>query len=209
MATTKTQLGKTGNLPFKINKRNLIIILAVIVLGAFLYNFRGQFIAATVNGKPVWRFTLLKELEKQAGKQTLDSLITRTLILQEANKQKVTVGVDELNQEIKKIEENLSGQGQDLDYLLSAQGMTRDQLKEQIRIQKLVEKMAGQNIEVADEEVDKYLEQNKSLITKDSNVEEVKAGIREQLRQQKLTEQVQSWLKSLRDGASINYLLSF
>ena len=204
MATTRK-----NPFPFKINKKSLIIILAVIILGAFLYNFRGQFIAATVNGKPVWRFTLLKELEKQAGKQTLDSLITRTLILQEANKQKVTVGVDELNQEIKKIEENLSGQGQDLDYLLSAQGMTRDQLKEQIRIQKLVEKMAGQNIEVADEEVDKYLEQNKSLITKDSNVEEVKAGIREQLRQQKLTEQVQSWLKSLRDGASINYLLSF
>lgn len=184
-----------------------IILLAIIILAGTLYYFKGQFIVATVNGKPIWRFTLISELEKQEGKKVLDSLVTKTLILQEAEKQNVTVGDEEIDQEIKQLEENFAKQGQDLNQLLDLQGMTRDRLREQIKIQKIVEKIAGKDVNITDQEVDDYIEENKDSIPKDLDIEEIKENIKEQLRQQKINQKIQLWIESLHDKAKINYFL--
>jgi foldase protein PrsA len=196
---------KIKNLPKKIKKRHFAFIIAILLLLVSLFYFKNQFVAALVNGQPIWRLTLIRELEKQAGKQALDSLITRTLILQEAKKQKITVSKEEVDQEIKEIEDNLTQQGQDFARLLEVQGMTRNDLAEQIKIQKLIEKLVGKDIEVSDKEVDEYISQNKDLIPKDSEPEETKASVKEQLRQQKLSDKVTEWLDSLQQNAKINY----
>lgn len=194
----------------KTKNKKLVTLLAIIFLtGGVLYRFRSQFIVAVVNGRPISRLTLIRELEKQAGASALDSLITKTLILQEAGKQNITISDDEVNEEIKRIEENLAKQGQDLNQLLSLQGGSQSELREQIRMQKMIEKIVGKDVEVADEEVNDYLEKNKDSLPEDMDMEEIKASVRRQLEQQKLTEKVQLWLKSLRDAAKINYLLKF
>ena len=181
------------------------IILVIFLLGAIGYYFKNQFIVATVNNQPIWRFTLIKEIEKQAAKSTLESLITETLILQEAKKDNIEISDEELNEELKKIEENLKQQGQELDKLLAAQGMTKEKLKEQIGIQKIVEKIVGKDIEITDEEVDAFLEANEGFVPEDQDVEEAKPGIKEQLKQQKMGEKVREWLDALRKKAKINY----
>lgn len=191
----------------KINQRALLIILAGVFLAGLLYYFRGQFIVATVNGQPIWRLTLVRELEKQGGGQTLDSIITKTLILQEAKKQKILVSNEEINQEIKKFEEDLSGQGQDLNQLLTNRGMTRADLSEQIKLQKLVEKMTKNDLEVTDQEVNDYLEKNKNTLLQTADKEQIKTQVREQLKEQKLNEKIQSFIQSLRDQAKITHLL--
>lgn len=191
----------------KINKKKLAILLVFIILAGILYYFRGQFIIATVNGRPISRLALIKELENQAGKRTLESLIAKTLIIQEAKRQKIAVSDDEINQRINQIEESFSGQGQSLDQMLELQGMSRDELIKEIKMQIIAEKIAGKDIEVTDEEVNNYLEENKGFIPKDSNVEEIKTGVKQQLEQQKINEKIQSWIQSLRDNAKINYLL--
>jgi len=183
----------------------LVAPLIIIVLAGLLYYFRGQFVVAIVNGKPICRWTLIKELEKQAGKRTLESLITKTLILQEAKKQKVAVSDDEVNQEIKQIEENFTSQGQDFNQLLEIQGITRNGLMEEIRLQKMVETIAGKDVEVTDKEIDDYIKENKDNIPQDMKEEEIRATAKEQLKQQKMNEKIQSWIKSLRDGAKIKY----
>lgn len=191
----------------RINQRALLIILAGVFLVGLLYYFRGQFIVATVNGQPIWRLTLVRELEKQGGRQTLDSIITKTLILQEAKKQKILVSNEEINQEIKKFEEDLSGQGQDLDQLLTNRGMTRADLSEQIKLQKLVEKMTKNDLQVSDQEVNEYLEKNKNTLPQNADKEQIKTQVREQLKEQKLNEKIQSFIQSLRDQAKITHLL--
>lgn len=187
----------------------LIPVLIIIIFIFLLYFYKGLFVAAMVNGQPIWRLTLLQELEKQAGKRALDSLITQTLILQEAKKQKITVTEEEMNQAVKQLEDNLAGQGQNLDQQLIAQGMTRDELKEQVRLQKIVEKIVGKDIEVTDKEVNEYLEKNKSFLQKDVKLEEASASAREQLRQQKISEKIDAWIESLRTSAQINYFVQF
>lgn len=204
---------KAGKFPLgtifsKIGKRSLLLALVVIALAGLVYYFKGLFIVATVNGQPISRLALVRELEKQGGKQTLDGLITKTLVLQEAKKQGITVSGDEVGEEIKKIEENLTQQGQDLDKLLSTQGMTRNDLTQQIKLQKLVEKMAKKDISVSDQEVNDYLEKNKDTLPKGVDAEQIKVNIKQQLEQQKLNEKAQSLIQSLREKAKINYFLN-
>lgn len=193
----------------KLKKSYIIGALALVLLIALLYALRSVFVAAMVNGQPVTRLSLVQELEKQNGKQALNSLVTKTLILQEARKQNVSVTDQEVDAEIKKIEQNLSSQGQKLDQVLSLQGMTKDSLIEQIKIQKLIEKMVGKDIKVSDKEVQDYVADNKESFPEGSNEQQVNSQVREQLQQQKLNEKVQTWLDKLQKDANINYFVSF
>lgn len=194
----------------KISKKYLIIVFLVIVLGGLAYYFKNLIIVASVNGQLISRFALIRELEQQSGEKTLDVLITKNLILQEAKKQKVTVSDEEVNQEIKKIEESFSQKGQNLDQVLTSQGMTRHDFTEQIKFQKIIEKLVGKDVAVTDQEVNDYLEKNKDyIIAKDTDPEQVKAGIRKNLEQQKMNEKIQEWLKELRENSKINYFINF
>src|SRR5436305_244591 len=63
----------------------IAIPIAIVVLGAILIYFsKGMFIVATVNGEPISKAQFAQEVEKQAGKQVLNSLVTNVLIKQEA-----------------------------------------------------------------------------------------------------------------------------
>jgi len=210
---TETESQKKSKNPLfnifsKISKRTLIIVFVILVLAGLIYYFKGQLIVATVNGEPISRFALIRQLEKQSGKQTLDSLITKILVLQEAKKQNIEIGSDEIEQEIKKLEETFKNQGQDLNQVLVAQGVTQEELREQIRMQKIVEKIVGKDITVTGEEIEDYLEKNKDSLPKDVT-EEIRNQVKKQLEQQKLSEKMQTWIQSLQDNAKINYLLKF
>lgn len=197
------------NLLAKVKTRKFLVPLVIIVLAVALYFLKGQLIAATVNGEPISRLALIKELEKQEGAKTLDSLITQTLILQEAKKQKIIISDDELGEEIKKLEESFTKQGQNLNQLLEVQGVSQNELRKQIRLQKIVEKLAGKDIQVSEQEINDYLEKNKNLLPKDAKPEDLKLQAKEQLEQEKLNSQIQSLIQSLRQSAKINYFLRF
>lgn len=191
------------------NRKKVSLFLAVLILAGLVYFLKGQLVVATVNGKPIWRFALITELEKQAGKKVLDSLITKTLILQEAKKQSVTVSEDEINKEVEALEGRVSQQGQNLDELLTLQGMNRSDLREEIQIQKMIEQIVGDDVKVTDQEIDDYIEKNKDFIPEDLSPEEVRENIRGQLKQQKLSEEVSAWISSLKEKAIINYFRTF
>lgn len=184
----------------------IIVFLVLVILLSGLYYFKNQFISVTVNGQPIWRLTLIKELEKQSGQATLENLVTKTLILQEAKKQKVVISQEEIDQKMKELEDNFTNQGQNLDQLLEAQNMTRTQLREQIEVQLIIERVVSQNVEVTDEEITAYFEANTDYFPEGSDLESVKEEIKQQLQQQKSSDQVQSWLDALRENAQINYL---
>jgi len=185
--------------------RNFIIPAVIILLLAGFYFLKNELIVATVNGKPITRFEVIAELEKQGGNQVLSSLVLDSLILQEAQKQNVTVTSEELDAEMAEIEATVSEQGQNFDELLAAQGMTREDVKQQIKMQKLAEKMAGKDISVTEEEVGEYVEANKAFFPENLGEEEIRTEAKAQLEDQKMSEQIQTWITSLKDGAKITY----
>jgi len=194
---------KGGKCECKFPARNLILLLVIIAVGFSGFYFKNKFVSASVNGRPVWRYKVVRELEKQAGKQAMEMLITKELISQEAKKQGVKVTADEVAGEMKKIEESL---GEQMDSILEAQGLNKKDLEEEIRLQKLMEKMVGQdNIEVTEEEVDEYLTENIEYLGASPMDEETRVEIREQLKQQKMTELIQEWMQGLKENSKIVY----
>jgi len=207
--TSSTNSSLLSTISQRVKNRRFLTVFLIIIFALALYSLKNQFLVAAVNGQPIWRLTLVRELEKEAGKRTLDAMVAKTLVLQEAKKKKVVVSSEELNEELKKMEEALAKQGQNMDQLLVAQEMTRQDLAEQVRLQKLVEKLLGGEIEVTDQEVKDYFEKNKTLMPKDAKLEDFQEEIKGNLRQQKLGEKIQSWMKALQENAKINYFLKF
>jgi hypothetical protein len=193
----------------KVRKGYILLVLVVVVLGALLYFFRGLFVAAVVNGQPISRMEIVKESEKQSGKQALTTLVRNSLIEQEAQKKNVTVSDQEVNDEIKKLESTLSKQGQKLDQVLEVQGMKQEDLRRLIRLDKLVAKMVGKDVTVSDKEVSEYLEKNKALLPQDQKEEDLKKTVKEQLKQQKINEKVKTWLEDLQNKANVIYFVQY
>lgn len=190
----------------KINKTVLLSLGIIFLLGALLYTFRSLFVVASVNGETIGRAAFTRELESQSGKQVLNSLITKTIILQEARKKNISVSNKEVSDEVKKIEANLAKQGQKLDQVLVAQGLSRSTLLEQIKLRKLVEKMVG-TVSVTDKEAADFAEANKASLPEGIKPEDAKNQAMQQLKQQKSNEKIQAWLEKLQKGAKIDYFI--
>lgn len=200
---------KNFQIPSKLRQPKIFIPLIVIVLILLAFLFKGVFVAALVNGQPISRLTLIQELEKQGGKQALAALVNQTLILQEVKKKNIEVSQDEVDKSAKQIEESLKQQGQDLNTALSLQGMTRQDFLMQLKLRALVEKLLADQIKVTDKEIDEYIKKNKETLPKDLKEDEIKKGVAEQLKQQKLATKSQEWINNLNKNAKINYFVSY
>lgn len=210
MKRIKKEFNKFKKL-YKKDKRykalSIVVVLGVVLL-LILYFGKSYIVVATVDGYPITRYSVVSELEKQGGQQVLDSLVTRALIINKASNEGVSVDQEDVDKEVKALEEQLSTQGLTLDQALEMQGQTKNDLFESIRVQMMVEKLLGGDIQVSDEEVSNYYSENKEFYA-DASFEEVSESIRQQLYQQQLSQKYQEWLETLRSEASIKYLLEY
>lgn len=190
-------------------KKTIVILLAVLVVGLGLYRFKSWIVVAIINNRPITRFSLARQLEKQYGQQALENEVSRILILQAGKKQNVVIGQEQIEGRINEIRQQVSGQGADLETLLKSQGQTMADLEEQIRIQLIVEKILGPEVDVSKEEVQNYFDQNQEFFAEETVFEDVADRIKDDLYQQKLSEKFQPWLAQLREQGKIHYWLKF
>lgn len=179
----------------------------LIVLGAFLY-YKGFIVAATVNGTPITRLSLIQQLEQQGGKTLLESLITEKVVANEAQKKNVTVSESEIDEEIKKLETAISQEGNSLDGELEKRGMSRADLRETMRNQKILEKLVMDKISVSDDEVTTYIADNKVQLPKDKENEE-KESIKMYLKQQKFQQEAQVYIETLKKDSTVRYFVQY
>lgn len=188
--------------------KTAIGIVIIIILGALAYFYRGFFIAATVNGRVISRFAIIKNLEKQQGATVLDSLITEELIQEEARKRAVMITDADIDAELKKIEDMLSSQGNTLEAALKAQGLSREELRKQIGIQKTVEKLLAGKIDVSESEIDEYIKVN-SMTAPAGEEGSLRAKVHEQIQSQKFSKEAGVFVDGLRSSASITRLVNY
>ncbi len=199
---------KADKKSIKISIKTAIIIAAIIALGVLAYVYKGLFIAATVDGSPISRLAIIQKLEKASGKSLLDSFIIEKLVQNEAAAKGVTVSDDEINAEIKKIEDQIVAHGDTLDAALSSQGMSTDDLKKQIILQKEVEKLLADKINVTDEEIAQYIKDNAISIPKGQEATTT-AQIKDDLRNQKLNIEADALITALKSQAKIRYFVNY
>ena len=197
-------------LSFRVSKsRWPRILLALLIIGLLLFLAKSLFLAALVNGRPISRISLVKELEKQGGQKVLDSLIEKSLIFQEGARAGVKIDKEVVDQEISRIETLLKEQKLTLDEALSMRGETRTSLSEQVRLQKTVEALLAQKINISEEETKAYFDNNKEIFGTNAKFEDVKSNVKDQLYQQKLNGEYSKWIEGLKTKARIIYLLKF
>lgn len=198
---------QTGN-PTNHKLRVAIAVAVVAVLAGLAFYYKGLFIAATVDGSPVSRLAVIRLLEKQSGKAALDSLITEKLVNAAAQAKGITVSSAELAAAEKTIEQQVTSQGGTLTQALTAQGMTQQDFDEQVTLQKKLEKLLADQIQVSADEVAQYIKDNQ-LTAPAGQETGFTNQIKGQLQQQKLTTAAGSYLDRLRTQAKINYFVNY
>ena len=174
--------------------------LALVLLALGLMQFRYLFTPATVNGSAIYMPEYWRELNRMAGSQALDQLVTERLINEKAKANDVTVSDEEIEAEFAKLEEQFKDQG--LDDFLQSQGLSRDQVKRQLVINLKIQKLLAEKVAVTNEEIKAYLEQNKEEF-KEVPEAEAKQQVSETLKNQKLQTEVSAWIQQLKSEANI------
>lgn len=179
---------------FTISLFALIIVATLITLW---FN-KGFIVAGTVNGELITTPEFYGKLVANNGQEVFDSTVREVLINQEAKKKGIEVTQAEIDEEIAGLEKRLGGK-ENLENALQQSNTSREKLVEQIKIQLLVEKILGDQIEVTDKEIEQYKKENKETTAGQSNDD-----IREILKSNKLSEKFGPWYQEIREKAQVN-----
>lgn len=102
-------------------------------------------VVAIVNGEEITKKELVDELIKRYGKATLNDLIKRKLIEQEARKEGVTVTPEEIKEAMNKLEKQIGGK-ETLNLQLQNRNVSRADLEEDIKYNLLLKKLVIKNM---------------------------------------------------------------
>lgn len=183
----------------------VVVLLVLIALTAWHYVTR----AASVNGSTISRVEVIRELESESGESMLDALVTKKLIAQKATEAGIKVDGKEIDETIKTLEERIAAQGSTLDVALAQQGISMEKFREQITLQKALEKLLADKVSVSDEEVTSYLTTNKITAPEGTSEEDFRGQIKEQLVSQKLGTAAQEWIAEQKKNATIKYFVPY
>lgn len=177
----------------------LIILIAGVLL---LLSFKKSwFIAAMVNNSPITNFELLARLNQQYRSRTINQMVNEKVILDEARKKGVGVKASEIDDKISQLENNVGGK-EALDGLLAQQGQTRNDLRNQLRIQLAAEKLYDKEATVSAEEIEEFVKQNKENLQATQAAEQKKEA-EEILKQQKLGKIFNEKFQQLKQAANV------
>jgi hypothetical protein len=104
---------------------------------------------------------------------------------------------------MKKVEDQVTAQGQTLDEALTSEGMTKADLEAEIRLQKTAEKLANPQVTITQAQIDKYLSDNKTALPTGSTKEQLQSLATSQLTSQAQSDAVNTWFSTLKQAAQI------
>ncbi len=185
-----------------ISSRLAIIAVGVLIIVLLLVLKNPKlFLAAMVNNQPITTWEFNSALQKRFGARLLDQMIDEKLIQSQAIKQGVIVTNAEVDEKRQAIEAQVGGKD-GLDQLIASQGLSLEDLRMQLKLKLLVDKMISKNVTVTEQEIADFMtKENQFLPATDSASQ--KKFAEETIKQQKLSEAFQSWYKDLKDKAKV------
>ena len=179
-----------------------VYIILLIALGLLLAFYKKEwFVAATVNGTPITNLELLAKLNQQFRGQTLNQMINEKIILDEARKSNIAVSDSEIEEKLQELENQVGG-AEVFESLLAQQGQTRNSVKQQIRLQLIIEKLYQNEATVSAQEIDQFLQtSSESLQATDSAAQRKEA--QDLLKQKKINQVFSQKFQELRQSAKI------
>jgi parvulin-like peptidyl-prolyl isomerase len=193
---------------FKLTPLKIGILSFILLLGV-LFLIKSLIFAAFVNGRPIFRLSVVSIAEKQNGSTVLANLIEKELIFNEAKKAGIKISEQMVDEEINNINEILKQQNITLEQALKLSKQDLKSLREQIKIQKIVEQILGSKITIQDSEISDYFATNKEYFGANAKIDDVKDQIKEELFKQKLSSEYTSWIEEIKVNAKIKYIVNY
>lgn len=160
----------------KLLRKKLVITIVTALIGlaiiAGILLSTKDSVVATVGDASISEDELQQTLLDQYGADALDVLITNKLIELEADKQKITVSDEEVDEELATLAESYGGETA-LEEAVVATGMTMDDVRDDIINYIKTEKLIEPRIEITDEELQTYFDENKDTF---ATAEQVQAS---------------------------------
>lgn len=151
-----------------------ILLIAVVVMGVLMPQQASgdDRVAAVVNGDPIMKDELFDMMYAQEGKEILDQLITRQLIIQEAARLGVEVSEEDVDEEIDKIiDESFMGSEEEFLMLLDQYGVAIEVFREDARLNMLAREIAMAQTDFTDEDGREFFEEHRHLYEQQEEVE--------------------------------------
>ena len=125
---------------------------------------------ATVGGEKISEEELNETLVQNYGEKTLEGMIDDKIIELEAKKEKIEVSKKEIDEEFATVVENAGGEDA-FKAVLDQNGFTEEQFKDDITQYLTIRKLIEPLVEVTDEEINSYFEENKESFATQEEVE--------------------------------------
>ncbi|MEH7272745.1 peptidylprolyl isomerase [Neobacillus vireti] len=156
------------------NKKLLfIIVVLILAMSVFLsLALTKDKAIAKIDGETISKDELYDEMVNQYGAATVEQMISDKIVALEAKKQKVSISDKELNEELDKLKESYGGE-EVFDQMLAANNTSLDALKEDLENYLTLRKLLEPRIEITDEELKTYFDENKDSL---GEAEQVKAS---------------------------------
>lgn len=185
----------------KFNTKLLYMIVGLLALLALVLANKSVLLAAVVDGKPIFSWELNRVLADRYGKQTLEGMISERLIAGEAKRQKVSVSPENIKSREEEIIKGL-GSGMPLEELLKVQGLSKDEFDRQITLQLTVQKILGKDLEITQDDVDKFIASNRATLLATQEAA-LRAEAKQAILDSKIGEKLQPWFNELKAKAKI------
>jgi|GEM_PF-5630854 len=177
--------------------------LLVIFIFSVAYLGKSLVVSAIVGRTPVFTWTLNKKVNSLYRQNVLNALIERTLVKNEAKKQGISVTDDEVNTEIDRIKSQIEATGGDLDSYLAMNGESYNDFVEDVSYNVIVEKLLLPKINISDQDIQDYFDQNTDLFDPGTKLEDVKDQIVQNLQYQQMQQQYSTLVSQLQANAKI------
>ncbi|WP_078432944.1 peptidylprolyl isomerase [Metabacillus halosaccharovorans] len=152
--------------------KKTLAILAVLIVAAiavFIFLSTRSDVVAKVGGESLTKDDLYTFFVEQNGEAALDTLITKNLINQEVEKEKITVSSKEIDAELQELIDSYGGE-ETFEQQLTSSGLTQDDIKEDIEVNLKIEKLLEPQIEITEEEMQTYFDENKDSFAQTKQV---------------------------------------
>lgn len=126
-------------------------------------------VVAKINNETITKEELYNFMISQNGSQVLDYLISEKIVEMEAKANNISVTKEEIDKEIEKAAEQYGGI-EAFEQTITAYGYSMDAIREDVEKSLIIEKLLADRVEITEEEMKQYFEENKELFDEEEQV---------------------------------------
>lgn len=150
-------------------KFGLLILVLIIGISLVSCSNSEDEIVAKVGDMTITKSEFYEELVRQNGSQVLDNLIADKIMQAEVKELNIEITEEEIEEDLDEMRE-FYGSDEALNQELANYGLTLDDVKNNIKTNLQIERLLDSYVEITEEEMKEYFEENKSTFDQKSRL---------------------------------------